>query len=68
MANGTEYKIIGSVTRPVLDRMQNLTEVIEVRFTFGEGHEGTIQVPKSTATQETIKMAIQAYVKLFEGL
>ena len=68
MANETEYKIIGSVTRPVLDKMQNLIEVIEVRFTFGSGHEGTIQVSKNGASNEAIRAAIVDYVNLFKGL
>jgi hypothetical protein len=68
MANGTEYTILGSSTKPVLDRMQNLTEVIEVRFIFGNNNEATVQIPKSTASNEAIKKAIADYIELFKGL
>ena len=68
MADGKRYTILGSNVRTVLDKMQNLVEVIEVRFSFGENNEAVITVRKDNATQDAIKQAITDYINIFDGL
>lgn len=68
MANGKNYTILGSNVRMVLDKMQNLVEVIEVRFTFGENNEAIVTVKKENASPDAIKQAIYDYIALFDGI
>lgn len=68
MANDVQYTKLGSSTRQVLDKMGNLVEVIEVKFTFGVNNEGSVQIRKDNATSEAIKKAIEDYIHLFDNV
>ena len=68
MANDKPYTIVGTKTVMALDKMQNLVEMIEVRFTFGENNEALVNVKKENASAEVIKTAIFNYMQLFDGL
>ena len=59
------YEIVGSTTRQTLNDMGQLVAVIVVRFTFGDGFDGEIEVPQKTATAELIHKKITEHIALF---
>lgn len=63
-----DYTIVASKNYQGVDSNGNLSDFLEVRFTWGENHEGTVRMKESDATAETIQTAIVKHISKFDGL
>lgn len=63
-----KYTIVGSDTRPVVNDMGQLIDVVVIRFTWGDNHSAEIKVPQNDFNPEQVKQQILAYIAKFDAL
>lgn len=63
-----KYTIVGSDTRPMVNDMGQLTDVVIIRFTWGDNHSAEIKVPQNDFNPEQVKQQILAYIAKFDAL
>lgn len=63
-----KYTIVGSDTRPMVNDMGQLIDVVIIRFTWGDNHSAEIKVPQNDFNPEQVKQQILAYIAKFDAL
>jgi hypothetical protein len=63
-----KYTIIGSETRPIVNQMGQLIDVVVIRFAWGDNHTAEIKVPQAEFDPEIVKRQILDYIAKFDAL
>ena len=63
-----KYTIVGSETRPIVNEMGQLVDVIIIRFAWGNNHTAELKVPQAEFEPEMVKQKILDYIAKFELL